>query len=78
MPTLNEFDKGHLWNFKESFRWTYLKGKYIYWKFTDGKKLVINGYDSGNIYLNLNLKNSAVFFVIKSCTLSIRDFFFIK
>ena len=38
MTTLNKFYTGHLLNFKESFRRAYLEGKYIYWKFIDGKK----------------------------------------
>ena len=42
MTTQNKFDKGHLLNLKESFRCAYLKGKYVYWKFTDGKKIVID------------------------------------
>ena len=37
MTTLIKFDKRQI-NFKESFRCVYLKGKYINWKFTDGKQ----------------------------------------
>ena len=41
MTTLYKFDKGNLFNFMESFRCAYLKGKYIYWKHTGTESFVI-------------------------------------
>ena len=38
MTTLTNCYTIHLLKFNERFRSAYSKGKYIYWKFTDGEK----------------------------------------
>ena len=60
---MNLITAANLLNFQQSFHGAYLKVRYIYRQFINGKKL---STDNGNI-LNLNLLNSAV--LLQNCAL---------